>query len=98
MEENGIMTEKLMEKQRDLDAAKSSNVNFEHQVETMQKQLETLERRLEDSEREKNDTEEENSVGVAERKHLEERIEQAEDRAATVIIPLPKPLFNETFK
>jgi peptidoglycan hydrolase CwlO-like protein len=59
-------------------------VNFEHQIESLQNQLSTLQSRIQDDDQEKTSDKNDTQMGEAERKNLQDRIEQAEDRSSTV--------------
>ena len=59
-------------------------MNFEHQIESLQNQLSTLQSRIQDDDQEKTSDKNDTQMGEAERKNLQDRIEQAEDRSSTV--------------
>ena len=60
---------------------------------------ELLNSRLDDTQKENDENQEKSAIGEAESKQLHERIEQAEDRAATVSLKIYKKLkkyFNKS--
>ena len=54
---------------------------------------ELLNSRLDDTQKENDENQEKSAIGEAESKQLHERIEQAEDRAATVSLKIYKKYF-----
>ena len=83
-EELDIVSKKYDEKQKEFDALKKETINFENQIESLTNELKSAQSRLEDASNTEGNEETDTGLGEAERKNLQERAEQAEDRALSV--------------